>query len=1024
MDAQIAELLAGTQRPEEGPRKQAELDLIRAKTSPEFPLVLGRIGGNTSLPVEIRQSALTTLRKFTEDHWSPDGHDGREITIPPETKTKLRDGILQLVLDTEDQRKVKVAASYVVSKIAVVDFPDQWPDLLPTVLRILPTGTDAQLHGALRILQDLVEESLTDIQFVTVARDIIKACHEVALNVGRKFTHRSLAVLVFRSCFDLMDIVKEDNKEEVKQFADEVLREWLPFFLDVIQSPLPAAPTTQGQPDAWYGPIALKVQVVKTLIKVKLVFRSLLQAQSTQFFQATWDELIKLQESYRELFVEADAQGRLEDIDGLPYTLDFLVLDELDLLNQLLRAPPVQKELKAAIVQHNNEVHKTPWVLDLMKLLVSYSRITQEEEGLWEIDVSLYLAEETSVSSNYTARTACGDLLIKLGENIEAISGLYAYTSTLFYTGATDWRRQEAALYLFNALLSDFQEMDKTITDQVGDAYSQLIRYATSRADEPVLRARGFLAAGTLAQSYQPIAALLDDALKLMVDSEQSEIVQVACVKAVEGFIKAGVPPTRQSEIIISIKKFLDSRDLMDMDDADDLLATLLETIRAAINMDIRIALQPDNIALNLLFLVAKHGAGNFQVSGILTEAFEDIARTLTDPISYTAFCKNALPLLTGAIDVSNATGEESLVTLVTELLAVLIEHGSEPLPEGFVAAIFPRLSKLLLESNEGEVLRPGAEAVKYMLMHDHHQVFAWQNENGQTGLEVCLIIIDRLLGSTIEDNAASEVGGLAAELVEKAGQERLGPFLEQLLQAVAARLDTAQAEPFIQSLIIVFARLALPDAAPVVNFLSGIQVNGQSGLQVVLGKWLEHSVSFAGYDEIRQNVIALSKLFELNDSRIQETQVKGDLIIPASDRIMTRSRARLNPDQFTIIPAPLKIIKVLVEELLSASGLNAAANAASAVATAQFVDADSDDGDDAWEDEHDTLDLALGSTKADLMAWGESMSSRQRDDETQAYLVEFFVRAARENVAGFNAYFEMLSEDEKSKLRELAKEQ
>lgn len=186
-------------------------------------------------------------------------------------------------------------------------------------------------------------------------------------------------------------------------------------------------------------------------------------------------------------------------------------------------------------------------------------------------------------------------------------------------------------------------------------------------------------------------------------------------------------------------------------------------------------------------------------------------------------------------------------------MLALLVQHGSEPLPAGFVASALPKLSKLLLESVEGEVLRPGAEAVKYMLMHDHHHVFGWQDESGRSGLEVCLRIIDRLLGPTIEDNAASEVGGLAAELVEKAGQERLGPFLPQLLQAVATRLDTAQAAPFIQSLIIVFARLSLEGAQDVVNFLSDIQVNGQSGLQVVLVKWLENSVSFAGYDEIRQ---------------------------------------------------------------------------------------------------------------------------------------------------------------------------
>jgi importin-9 len=157
------------------------------------------------------------------------------------------------------------------------------------------------------------------------------------------------------------------------------------------------------------------------------------------------------------------------------------------------------------------------------------------------------------------------------------------------------------------------------------------------------------------------------------------------------------------------------------------------------------------------------------------------------------------------------------------------------------------------MESSEGEVLRPGAESVKYMLMHDHHQVFGWHDESGRSGLEVCLHIIDRLLGPTIEDNSASEVGGLAAELVEKAGQERLGPFLLQLLQAVATRLASAEAAPFIQSLILVFARLSLVGAHDVVEFLSQIQIGDHTGLHVVMSKWLENSISFAGYDEIRQ---------------------------------------------------------------------------------------------------------------------------------------------------------------------------
>jgi hypothetical protein len=124
------------------------------------------------------------------------------------------------------------------------------------------------------------------------------------------------------------------------------------------------------------------------------------------------------------------------------------------------------------------------------------------------------------------------------------------------------------------------------------------------------------------------------------------------------------------------------------------------------------------------------------------------------------------------------------------------------------------------------------------------------------------------------------------------------------------------------------------------------------------------------------------------------------------------------DPDQYTIIPAPLKIVKVLIEELLSASGVQNAAS--QAAAAAEFAD---DEDDDGWEDVPNTLDLGLGMTKEELMVFADGSANfiRQRDDETQAYLTEFFIKAARENTAGFNELYGALTEDEKLKLQELA---
>lgn len=110
MEDHVAQLLANTQLPQEAPRTQAESDLISLRTNADFPLALVRIGHNTTLPVEIRQSALTVVRKFIEENWSPEGGDGPHIPIPDPTKATLRHAILELVLSPEDQRKVKVAA--------------------------------------------------------------------------------------------------------------------------------------------------------------------------------------------------------------------------------------------------------------------------------------------------------------------------------------------------------------------------------------------------------------------------------------------------------------------------------------------------------------------------------------------------------------------------------------------------------------------------------------------------------------------------------------------------------------------------------------------------------------------------------------------------------------------------------------------------------------------------------------------------------------------------------------------------
>ncbi|EER24516.1 Importin-beta N-terminal domain containing protein [Coccidioides posadasii C735 delta SOWgp] len=1032
MEQQLLQLLSDTQSTAPATRKNAEGQLLGLYTNEHFPLSLASIASHTSVPVPLRQSALLILRTFIVSAWSSQLDEFKgQVLVNDANKVHLRRVLLELAISLEDDRKVKASASYVVSKIASADFPDEWPDLLPTLLQVIPTSNDTQLHGALRVLSDLVETGFSEEQFFKVARELVSTVFNVATNGARKATLRALAVSVFRACFDTLEMVLEQHKAEVKQFMDEALNGWSPFFIATLKEPLPPTPTEEEEasdaqgPTQWRGLIALKLQVVKTLMKIRNVFPTLLTPHSTALFTTIWTELSTLQAVYYDLYIQDERQGRLEDADGLPYTLDFLVLEELDFMQSLLRAPPVRTELQNQLQAAGGTATTTSWLPDVLKLAISYAQISTEEEGLWDIDVNLYISEESSVTSNYTPRTCSGDVVIKLGEwlKVTVVKALLAHINVVFSDTTSSWKLREAALYVVNQLLRDFHEVSENIPLDIANGFNNFIRFCIQQ-DDVFLRARGYLLAGkvsmTAGEGFHQTALSYLEAIVKAISSDSSEVVQVACICALQDLLpnlpQALTMPV-QLQMIGTLSDYIASHDLRDMTEGDDLKFTLANAVRDAIMIDPGVVLS--SVALDLLFNIASNGASNFQLGMIVTETFEEIVQHIAEQgaDAYIRLCEKVLPSLNGAIDIGNLTQESALTNLAVELLRALAENGLEPLPQGLVASVMPKLNRLLLASTEPDLLPPATLAVKHMLAHDPDQFFAWRDpQTGKDGVESALIIISRLLGETVEDSAAAEVGALAAELVEKAGAEKLGPFLPQLLRAVAQRLATAEQAQFIQSLILVFARLSLVSTRDVIDFLAQLDIGGSSGLNVVLSKWLENSVNFVGFDEIRQNVIALAKLYALGDQRISEVQVKGDLIIQDTGRIKTRSQSRLNPDQYTIIPAPLKIIKILVEELSSASGMKGI-NAAGSVVGAE--DLESDDDNDDWEDvPSNILDLGLGITKQELMAFGEGDVFRQRDDETQAYLSQFFHEEAAK--PGFQEIFAALKPEEQDRLRSL----
>lgn len=276
MEQEVIQLLESTQARDDQTRKAAELNLLHLYANPDLPFALLSISSHNDVVEHIRQAALLTLNRVVLATWSPiyDEDFKGTVVLNEDAKAKVRQQVLAICTGDDGgqvgNRKVKNAASLVTSKIAKVDFPDSWPGLLPHLLQTLSGNTsDLQVHGALRVLSDLVESGFSEEQFFAVARDLVNGLQNVATNVQRKAILRALAINVFRACFDTLEMVMADHKVEVKAFLDQALQGWMTFFLETLKSPLPPTPSEddekqeEGHPAQWRGLIALKLQVVK-----------------------------------------------------------------------------------------------------------------------------------------------------------------------------------------------------------------------------------------------------------------------------------------------------------------------------------------------------------------------------------------------------------------------------------------------------------------------------------------------------------------------------------------------------------------------------------------------------------------------------------------------------------------------------------------------------------------------------------------------------------------------------------------
>ncbi|KAJ2159428.1 hypothetical protein GGF46_003027 [Coemansia sp. RSA 552] len=985
MEQQVFEALQGTLSAESSARMEGELALKRLELDTGFSLAAANIALASEAGPAIRQAAMVQIRSYVGRHWSIGSARYEEGPIPDQQiKAQVRQKVFSLLVC--DDRKLRIGAAAVVASMAIYDWPDEWPQLFSQLIEMLRHGK-VHAQSALRVFSEWVGTDMSDQQLEQVG-ELLTELHRILSADSGDYTGqtRVMAAKVFGDCIEIIGCMSIAKRDFVDTHAPPILREWMELILGALRRPASAGDTSS---------IALKTECVKALIKAIVGLPRHLEPYFPAILETLWSQLQELQELYLRAFVYQDGADddsaisllvRNED-DDEAYTVDSYLCTIFEWIsrastNKQMRKFFVEKADQAAVAG------PTPFLDQLATSLTCYAQITTDTLEDWADDMDLFVADEDEEGYRFNVRVSVQELLQALGmafphQLARALGSAARERSEL----ARQWRGEgrdhwwlvsEAVLWAIGTIGSSVFEQPTGSLD-LGSLFDSDVWPLAQSPGMPFGQGRAFIFASGLAQALPSdvAAAFVGASANAVSDTQLHPAVRLSAVRAISNFCRhlpAELVKPHQDRFIRGLASVIPQ---LSEDSAHVALLSLHTTLR--VDQGITASLEPviSEVALG----VWQRYPGDVLLTGIVIDIVEDMASNTS---ARDAFSRRALPVIGTAITQAD---DGMVVSSGIDLLSGVLKGVPSPLPDGYTEAIFPSLIQVLADSKDSEVLHSGQTCLKYFVQKDAQCIAQWRDAQGKSGLERIVDFVAMLMSPDNSESSALFVGDLVTKIVQKCGQHITGDDLAGLVRIVTARLATARTPSLCTSLLPFYAQLMVSHPSEVVDLLSAMSFGSRTGLHVVLSEWFKNYLDIQGYYSRKVSATALMRLFSLADPRVDATMVEGDLLPNSlnSGKIVTRSMSRTHPDQYTQIPAPAKIIKLLLAEMdmdvesLFARG-SGGAGLSAVVDEADLGAADADE----WEDDGE-VDL-LGDAKHDylsgLMGAGFDFEDDLEDDD------------------------------------------
>ncbi|KAK6157731.1 hypothetical protein DH2020_011979 [Rehmannia glutinosa] len=566
-------------------------------------------------------------------------------------------------------------------------------------------------------------------------------------------------------------------------------------------------------------------------------------------------------------------------------------------------------------------------VKELVYYTIGFLQMTEQQVHTWSLDANQYVADEDD--NTYSCRVS-GALLLEeiiascgmegIDAVIDSVKRRISESQQAKDTGSPGWwRLREAILFALASVSEQLLEAEVS-GPTVGAMLEQVLTddMATGAPDCPFLYARLFssVAKFSSVMNNQVTEHFLYAAIKT-VGMDVPPPVKVGACRALSQLLPdatTGIIQHHAMDLFSSLIDLLENA-------SDETMHLVLETLQAAVKAGYAISASIEPV-----------------ISPIMLNMW---ASHVSDPF-----------ISIDALEVLEPQQQpDGLVAGSLDLVTMLVKNAPIDVVKAVYQVSFDPVVRIVLQSDDHSEMQNATQCLAALVSGGKHDMLAWSGDSGFT-MRSFLDVASRLLDPDLESSGSLFVGSYILQLILHLPSQ-MAQHIRDLVTALIRRMQSSQIAGLKSSLLLIFARLvhmSVPHVEQFIDLLVSIPAEGhRNSFSYVMFEWTRQQGKWEiqGAYQIKVTTTALALLLLTRHVELGNVNVQGHLI-KSDTGITTRSRAKIIPDQWTVMPLPAKILAIMADALLEIQ---------------EQVDGDNEDSD--WEEVHNEDDNFLYSADA-----------------------------------------------------------